>query len=347
MDVLFYVDGSVSNFGDDLNRWLWRRLLGSSMDSERGTLLLGIGTILSKGFVPPGKQYVVMGSGVGYDVPPQDFGGPSWKILAVRGPLTAATLGLPPEKAVIDGAALLRLLPELKPLLPSERAGVAFMPHYELMPAGNWKRVCEMAGIEFLNPLADSQETVQRIRRAGLVIADAMHAAIVADALRVPWIPVVISPQTNTFKWLDWTMSLDLPYNPARIPASTLLEAVRNWSLRFCGNRLCFAQRTPASAIERYNSFRRRASGRYWPILRRLLSVFTHAIPRRVVSSRALAGFRKRQDKHKATQAAERLRQIATMPGSLSDEQVFQARLDRLAGLLEGLKAELGSAQGE
>jgi len=47
-----------------------------------------------------------------------------------------------------------------------------------------------LAGVTFLDPFEDSEKMVQRIRRAKLVIADAMHAAIVADALRVrgfPW----------------------------------------------------------------------------------------------------------------------------------------------------------------
>ena len=94
-----------------------------------------------------------------------------------------------------------------------------------------------------LDPLADSEETVQRIRKAKLVIADAMHAAIVADALRVPWIPVAISPQSNSFKWLDWALSLNLPYNPTTLPASTLLESVRNNSLGFYELQI-FSQRS-------------------------------------------------------------------------------------------------------
>lgn len=36
-----------------------------------------------------------------------------------------------------------------------------------------------------------------------MVLADAMHAAIIADAMRVPWLPLITSPQINTFKWLD------------------------------------------------------------------------------------------------------------------------------------------------
>ena len=39
-----------------------------------------------------------------------------------------------------------------------------------------------------------------------------MHGAIVADTLRVPWIPVRTNPKILPFKWLDWCQSVKLPY---------------------------------------------------------------------------------------------------------------------------------------
>ena len=340
MKLLYYVDDDRSNFGDDLNRWLWKRLLGSALDVDDGTVLLGIGTILARGFVPPARKYIVLSSGVGYDAPPSDFGGPSWQVLAVRGPLTASVLELTPDKAATDGAALLRLLPACEPLPESERSGIVFMPHYESLAAGNWRQVSEMAGVEFLDPCADSEITVQRIRRARLVIADAMHAAIVADALRVPWIPVVLSPHSSTFKWLDWTMSLDLPYRPVTIPASTLLEALRNNSLRSFGNKLYVETHTAADAIEHLKRVIRLWSSNDWPRRRHTRSLVTYAIPRRIVSSPVFRGFKTSQDSFRIRRAAEALRKIAEMPSFLSDERVFQSKLDRLASFLPALSAE-------
>jgi succinoglycan biosynthesis protein ExoV len=41
-----------------------------------------------------------------------------------------------------------------------------------------------------------------------------MHGAIAADALRIPWIPIITSPRMLTFKWQDWCSSLGLKYKP-------------------------------------------------------------------------------------------------------------------------------------
>ena len=327
-----------SNFGDDLNRWLWSRVLGFPLDVDDGTIVLGIGTVISSVHVPLAKRYVVLSSGVGYDAVPSDFGGPKWEILSVRGPLTAAVLNLPPEKAIIDGAALLRLLPECEPLPAAERAGIVFMPHYESSSTGNWRQVCEMAGFTFLDPFANSEETVQRIRKASLVIADAMHAAIVADALRVPWIPVVLSPQSNSFKWLDWTLSLNLPYRPVTLPASTLLEFVRNQSFRFYGKAFFLKNQTPSNAIRHYWRIVQLKSWKHWPLWRRRMMKLTYLFPRRIIDSAAFSGFKKQQDADRTHRAAEQLRRIAEMPSYLSDERVFMSKLEQIASLLPRLR---------
>ena len=41
-----------------------------------------------------------------------------------------------------------------------------------------------------------------------------MHGAIVADALRVPWIPVHTDTNILSFKWQDWCLSTGVEYVP-------------------------------------------------------------------------------------------------------------------------------------
>jgi succinoglycan biosynthesis protein ExoV len=212
------------------------------------------------------------------------------------------------------------------------------MPHYTLLPDGNWKQACELAGVEFLDPLADSEETVQRIRRAKLVIAGAMHAAIAADALRVPWIPIVVSSQSNSFKWLDWTMSLELPYRPAKLQASTFLELVRNQSVSLVGPKFYFEDHTPAKVITHCKRVVRFKSWKCSALLRQPMTRITYSLPRRIITSAAFSGFKQQQDEKRTYRAAEQLRRIAEMPSYLSNEQVLTSKLDQIVSLLPRLQ---------
>jgi succinoglycan biosynthesis protein ExoV len=337
LQIALYTDEGKTNFGDDLNRWLWNRLLGSALEGRDEVYFAGIGTVISKGLLPPNKQYIVLGSGVGYDILPDDVGGPSWEILAVRGPLTAKVLGLPAAKAVTDAAALLRLLPECEPLPESEQAGIVFMPHYSTLADGNWERVCELAGVTFLDPFEDSEKMVQRIRRAKLVIADAMHAAIVADALRVPWIPVALSPQSNTFKWLDWTRSLGLPYEPVYLGASTALEAIGNFSYRFRGISYYSANRNIDRVTRKFQRNQSLRSSSYWGIWGRWMFLLTFRLPQRILALKPFQSVRRKIDQWYIRRATRGLKEAQKRPLNLSEESVFNARLQRLQSLLKDL----------
>lgn len=235
-----YFRSKDPNFGDDLNGWIWNRLFEGNFGCDDGVLLIGIGTILAEHvprLVPHAHTFMTLGSGVGYDRPIADVKSDSWPVAVVRGPLSANVLGLPLDYVGTDGAILLAALPEFQPLPDSQRQGVVFMPHHKATDFPLWRGVCERAGIEYLDPRWDSYALAQRIRRAKLVLADAMHAAIVADTLRVPWVPLVSSPQISTFKWLDWTQSLGLPYEPSLLPPISATTAALNKRLHWFGER--------------------------------------------------------------------------------------------------------------
>lgn len=209
MKLHYFAD--APNFGDALNPWLWPQLLGPRLDEDASRLFLGIGTIL-KAAMPSAQEYHVLGSGTGYgNLPVPDA---RWRVYAVRGPLTAAALGLPPELAATDGAALLRTVPLPDPL-PGPAIG--FMPHFRGLRQIPWRRLCDQLDLRYLAPLASVPDTLAAIRGCTCVIAEAMHGAIVADACRVPWVPVVTGNHVLAFKWRDWMESLELHYPSRRI----------------------------------------------------------------------------------------------------------------------------------
>jgi succinoglycan biosynthesis protein ExoV len=78
------------------------------------------------------------------------------------------------------------------------------------------------------------------INHTEVLLTEAMHGAIIADSLRVPWIPIVSNPSILSFKWDDWCQSLSLEYQPVYIKRlhhprhkSDLLQPLRitrNWT---------------------------------------------------------------------------------------------------------------------
>lgn len=336
---LYYYKDPQGNFGDDLNEWLWERLLPGRLDSSSDTWLCAIGTLIGPA-MPAARRWVVFSSGAGYGPPPSDFRGSRWRIACVRGPLTARVLGLEPSDAVTDGAMLLGTLPEFAPLPEAERAGVVFMPHHHALIAGEWQAASERAGIEFLDPRQDSRVTLDRLRRAKLVIADAMHAAIVADALRVPWVPVTTSPEISTFKWLDWALSLSLPYEPISLPTSSVLETLRSTTLPLYGYRHALPHRTEAAALTHYRAHQRMKSRPTWPLRRNLGHGLFSRLLAPALSSRPLAAWRRREDERRIDRAAEALRRVAEQPGFLSEDDVLGERLEMLQQRLRALEAE-------
>jgi succinoglycan biosynthesis protein ExoV len=220
------------NFGDELNRWLWPELLGDACrDAADDVLFVGIGTILDKN-LPPARVTIVFGTGVGYTSAPQDLATPStrWRIYGVRGPLTARALKFDQRFAMTDPAILLATLQEFRGL---DRSGVVFIPHWKSVRYGNWQAICNELGIEFVDPCRESKSVVRRIATAEKVIAESMHAAVIADAFRVPWIPVALSREVSPFKWVDWALSMDVSYRPVCLPPSSGIELVRNAMLKW------------------------------------------------------------------------------------------------------------------
>ena len=72
----------------------------------------------------------------------------------------------------------------------------------------NWNSIAYRAGVRFVSPAKNAQDTIKIIGGARLVLAESMHGAIIADAFRVPWLPLSISPAFNEHKWRDWSESL-------------------------------------------------------------------------------------------------------------------------------------------
>lgn len=198
----------VPNFGDVLNKYLWQPYLGEFIGRDDNILMMGIGTLLGHN-KSHDAEVIVCGSGSGYGGDFSQLKNKNWKIFFVRGPSTAKVLGLSPDLAITDPAIL---TPEIFPAGPKTGKTI-FVPHWESSLNPLWKSACKRAGVEYVDPLDDISKIMQTISGAKLVIAEAMHAAIIADSYRVPWVSVSTSSRINGFKWQDWASSLGMRHH--------------------------------------------------------------------------------------------------------------------------------------
>lgn len=205
---VFYCKVDGGNFGDDMNGWFWDELFPEHSSIAPDTTLFGIGSILWRQNFIGHDKILVMGSGSGYGVVPSELPKGA-EIGFVRGPRTAELLGLAPEYAITDPAAMVSTFDGFQDF--STSGETVFIPHIGTakLPL-KWTRLAERAGVSYVSPAEDSQEVILKLARAQLVLAESLHGAIIADAFRVPFVPVCISPTFNTHKWQDWAESLEM-----------------------------------------------------------------------------------------------------------------------------------------
>lgn len=220
---IYYYKAPFGNIGDDLNPWLWPKLLPNIFngyvyhgdlrnDNNTDPIFIGIGTLLNE-HIPKNCKKAVFGTGAGYDTPTKPTNA---KFYSVRGPLTAAKLGLDPKVAITDGAALIATLERVQLNIKYK---VSLMPHHGSSEESNrWKTISERLNINYIDPSNEPEIVIKEILQSEVVLTEAMHGAILADTLRVPWIPYMTSHARHEFKWQDWCASLDLKYEPVRLP---------------------------------------------------------------------------------------------------------------------------------
>lgn len=299
---VYYSQDERGKFGDDLNLVLWPKVLPEINGVEDGRILVGIGTILNER-VPLEPFKHVFGSGAGYGAKPSVDA--RWKFHAVRGPITAQLLGLDASTVVTDSGVLaVRLVdPAWR---DAGRIPVSFMPHHMTDYLADWRSVCEEAGLHFICPCSPWDSVMRDICRSDRLVTEAMHGAIIADAVRVPWTPVSIDPCFNQEKWLDWGLSLGV--TPKAVPLPYLTE------LR--------ARLTPIQAVKQ--SIKRALyGGPLWP------ARFSKPVP---------------PDTHPSDRVAA-IRQLAEVARNgrytLSDPQVLQSKMEILEERLMRLREEL------
>lgn len=220
---LEYCRSKSLNVGDDLNPWLWPKLLGkdfidvdSNGDSQE--YLVGIGTLLTqkrfqKDLSMAEKIHIFSSGSWEGDAPLLDE---RCVVHGVRGPRTARKIGVSKDKVIGDGAYLISTVDYPKSTPVEHRIG--FIPHHKSEDFIDWKNICEKVGLHFISPKQPVEDFLIEIQKCERVIAEAMHGAIIADVLRVPWLAVSYSPIFSFEKWYDFSEALDIKIKIHSLP---------------------------------------------------------------------------------------------------------------------------------
>lgn len=246
----------INNFGDKLNALLVERIFGEYLipdvhldvdQKHHACKVFAIGSFLSHELLAQldaNHRAVFFGLGSGYaqfpiirtfgtgsrfparvgnaltlptqrETPPR---GPGHAIYWVRGPLTTQLMGLPDHLAVGDAGYLIRQCDIFDTYHTDERSGIVFMPHFTAATSAVGLRyACEGLGIRYIDPGGAETEILAAIAGAKVLVTEALHGAVIADALRTPWIAVKSSDDIFEFKWRDFCTSIGVTYEPQPI----------------------------------------------------------------------------------------------------------------------------------
>lgn len=328
------------NFGDDLNAWLWPELLPGEWPGGDDVVLCGVGTILTDELSDAGRL-LIFGSGAGYGTLPPHLYAPSVICYGVRGPLTAKLCGFGEDKVLADPAIL---IPDVLSKDPEVQSDVVFVPHVHSALRADWGEICHRAGVELVDPRGESKTVIRKLASANLVLAESMHAAIIADAYRVPWIPVWSSREISYFKWLDWSLSVGAMVKPRIISPPSRLAWLDNLfaTVAVNNNARCAGvtddgrvvdQATVISQMQeliawRGSSLAKFSRTNYLRVRQRVFKPVLKLFP---------------ESERQTRRATESLKRLADQTGSLSSVEQFDIARDRLYAALTKLKTDIAN----
>ncbi|MDU1904943.1 MAG: polysaccharide pyruvyl transferase family protein [Dysgonomonas sp.] len=219
---LIYSKNPKGNFGDDLNPYIFNALFKDLFENDETNDIdfFGIGTIIgSEGIltqeIKSKKKNIFFGSGVRNLT--MKYSTDNWDIRFLRGPISSNILGLNNEKFITDGAYAYTTLPEYGNFLNKKKTyKFSFMPHLSHTEYIDWDKLGSRLGIHIISPHQEVEKSLKEISETEYLIAGAMHGAIMADILRVPFVRLrmeAINSESflmSDFKWLDWFASMSL-----------------------------------------------------------------------------------------------------------------------------------------
>ena len=214
---LGYFKGNVNNVGDDLNPFLWNKIF-NNIGSDKNKVFIGIGSVLDNRFdLYTNKLVFGAGARGKSSLPIVDD---SWDFRFVRGPRTANVLNEIGVKCpyITDPAILISNFFEKK----NNAIDIGLVPYFRSNVI-EWQKIADKLGYKLISPTLSVEEFMYEISSCKLVLTEAMHGAIIADSLRIPWLSyssftIAHEEETHLFKWSDWAESMELKFVERTLP---------------------------------------------------------------------------------------------------------------------------------
>ncbi|TNJ43181.1 polysaccharide pyruvyl transferase family protein [Tamlana fucoidanivorans] len=224
---LVYYKSKSGNFGDDLNIWMWPQIFGSDFLQEHQEIaFFGIGSILMEDsvFIEQAntcEKKVVFGTGIrsiNENIKIDD----SWHIFFLRGPYSSLKLKGNLDHYIADAAYFLTLLPQYKSYINTpKKYKISFIPYFMSVDKVDWQKICDDLSWNLILPtdLNNVEEFITEIAASEQIISEAMHGAMIADIVRVPWVRFRFyshlheGTMVSEWKWNDWLLSIGFHEN--------------------------------------------------------------------------------------------------------------------------------------
>lgn len=203
------------NFGDRLNLWLAEalgidRFRANTEVIDDDVSVVGFGSLINDYLKPSSRTMLYLfGPGLGHSSVHQPLS-EQVRPIFVRGPMTCRMLSMPEEKGITDGAyvfadrmrAIARNVPKT--------GGTGYIPHHWSLEKGIPVWGSDPLVSSIVDPRWDIEAFIEATARFDRVVTECLHGAIVADILRIPFLPAQSSPIFYSFKWFDWMASLGI-----------------------------------------------------------------------------------------------------------------------------------------
>ena len=141
--------------------------------------------------------------------------------------------------------------------------------------------------------------------------------------------PLITSSQINTFKWLDWTQTIKLPYRPTVLGSSSLRECLRDKGLYVYGEKYHLPDADVNYAVSYFKKQRELKNKRWWSHYHDMTRLALYRIPNKGIQIIEQAS-KLNLDNRFIDSAANILMSARQQPGFLSQDNQFNHNLERL-----------------